>query len=115
TKPKSIFYKFSLCNLHHRSSYLFSPTKVSFFCPKLDMDAATASLIRSPLLPHEASRNGAGPMFLTASGPGFTPSGSRLQLRLRVRPESVTLHSDNPTLVFNFILQTNLISHNRSV
>ncbi|KAL0717365.1 hypothetical protein Bca4012_066687 [Brassica carinata] len=47
------------------------------------MDAATASLIRSPLLPHETSRNCAGSMFLTASGPGFTRSGSKHQLRLR--------------------------------
>ncbi|KAF3514908.1 hypothetical protein F2Q69_00003694 [Brassica cretica] len=46
------------------------------------MDAATASLIQSPLLPHETSRNGAGSMFLTISG-GFTPSGSKLQLRLK--------------------------------
>ncbi|CAH2053442.1 unnamed protein product [Thlaspi arvense] len=47
------------------------------------MDAATASLIRSPVLPHKTSDNGAGSMFLTASGPGFTRSGSGLQLRLR--------------------------------
>ncbi|KAG5405890.1 hypothetical protein IGI04_012009 [Brassica rapa subsp. trilocularis] len=47
------------------------------------MDAATASLIQSPLLPHETSRNGAGSMFLTTSAPGFTPSGSKLQLRLK--------------------------------
>ncbi|KAF2577095.1 hypothetical protein F2Q68_00003108 [Brassica cretica] len=47
------------------------------------MDAATASLIQSPLLPHETSRNGAGSMFLTTSGPGFTHSGSKLQLRLK--------------------------------
>ncbi|KAJ0249179.1 UV-B-induced protein [Hirschfeldia incana] len=45
------------------------------------MDAA--SLISSPFLLHETSRNGAGSMFLTASAPGFTPSGSKLQLRLR--------------------------------
>ncbi|CAG7882722.1 unnamed protein product [Brassica rapa] len=47
------------------------------------MDAATASLIPSPFLPHEASRNGAGSMFLTASGPGFTSSCSNLQLRVK--------------------------------
>ncbi|CAH8362616.1 unnamed protein product [Eruca vesicaria subsp. sativa] len=45
------------------------------------MDAATASLIQSPILPHETSRNGTGSMFLTASSPGFTPSASKLQLR----------------------------------
>ncbi|XP_009135549.1 UV-B-induced protein At3g17800, chloroplastic [Brassica rapa] len=50
------------------------------------MDAATASLIQSPLLPHETSRNGAGSMFLTTSAPGFTPSGSKLQLRLKQNP-----------------------------
>ncbi|XP_024015532.1 UV-B-induced protein At3g17800, chloroplastic [Eutrema salsugineum] len=48
------------------------------------MDAATASLIlQSPVLPRKTSDNGAGSMFLTASGPGFTRSGSGLQLRLR--------------------------------
>ncbi|KAJ4865825.1 hypothetical protein Rs2_47639 [Raphanus sativus] len=41
------------------------------------MDAATASLIRTPVLPRTGS------MFLTASSPGFTPSGSKLHLRLR--------------------------------
>ncbi|XP_009145975.2 UV-B-induced protein At3g17800, chloroplastic [Brassica rapa] len=45
--------------------------------------AATASLIRSSVLPRKASDNGAGSMFLTASGPGFTRSGPGRQLRFR--------------------------------
>nr|BAF01343.1 hypothetical protein [Arabidopsis thaliana] len=48
------------------------------------MDALTSSLVRSPIVPSRTSDNGSGSMFLTASGPGFTRSGSsRLQLRLR--------------------------------
>uniref|UniRef100_A0A1J3CRK1 UV-B-induced protein, chloroplastic n=1 Tax=Noccaea caerulescens TaxID=107243 RepID=A0A1J3CRK1_NOCCA len=47
------------------------------------MDAGTASLIRSPVLPRRNSENGAGSMFLTASGPGFTRFASGRQLRLR--------------------------------
>ncbi|EOA30692.1 hypothetical protein CARUB_v10013829mg [Capsella rubella] len=47
------------------------------------MDAVTASLVRSPVLPPRTSDNSSGSMFLTASGPGFTRSGSRLQLRFR--------------------------------
>ncbi|XP_010505920.1 PREDICTED: UV-B-induced protein At3g17800, chloroplastic-like [Camelina sativa] len=47
------------------------------------MDAVTASLVRSPVLPPRTSDNGSGSMFLTASGPGFTRSGSRLRLRFR--------------------------------
>ncbi|CAE5967653.1 unnamed protein product [Arabidopsis arenosa] len=48
------------------------------------MDAVMASLVRSPVVPPRTSDNGSGSMFLTASGPGFTRSGSsRLQLRLR--------------------------------
>ncbi|CAA7051290.1 unnamed protein product [Microthlaspi erraticum] len=46
------------------------------------MDAGTASLIRSPVLPHKTSNDGAGSMFLTASGPGFTRFASGRQLRL---------------------------------
>ncbi|CAN7048165.1 unnamed protein product [Brassica oleracea var. botrytis] len=45
--------------------------------------AATASLIRSSVLPRKASDSGAGSMFLTASGPGFTRSGPGRQLRFR--------------------------------
>ncbi|KAJ0264331.1 UV-B-induced protein [Hirschfeldia incana] len=45
--------------------------------------AATASLIRSSVLPRKTSDNGAGSMFLTASGPGFTRSGPGRQLRFR--------------------------------
>nr|AAL32564.1 Unknown protein [Arabidopsis thaliana]AAM13275.1 unknown protein [Arabidopsis thaliana] len=48
------------------------------------MDALTSSLVRSPIVPSRTSDNGSGSMFLTASGPGFTRSGSsRLQLRLK--------------------------------
>ncbi|XP_010487675.1 PREDICTED: UV-B-induced protein At3g17800, chloroplastic [Camelina sativa] len=47
------------------------------------MDAVTASLVRSPVLPPRTSDNGSGSMFLTASGPGLTRSGSRLRLRSR--------------------------------
>ncbi|CAH8284669.1 unnamed protein product [Eruca vesicaria subsp. sativa] len=47
------------------------------------MDVATASLIQSPVLPRKTSDNGAGSMFLTASGPGFTRPGSGRQLRFR--------------------------------
>ncbi|CAN6892535.1 unnamed protein product [Brassica oleracea] len=45
--------------------------------------AATASLIRSSVLPLKTSDNGAGSMFLTASGPGFTRFGPGRQLRFR--------------------------------
>ncbi|CAN7000806.1 hypothetical protein IGI04_020231 [Brassica rapa subsp. trilocularis] len=45
--------------------------------------AATASLIRSSVLPRKTSDNGAGSMFLTASGPGFTLPGPGRQLRFR--------------------------------
>lgn len=55
--------------------------------------AATASLIRSSVLPRKASDSGAGSMFLTASGPGFTRSGPGRQLRFRVRLESFALDS----------------------
>lgn len=63
------------------------------------MDAVTASLVRSPVLPPRTSDNGSGSMFLTASGPGFTRSGSsRLQIRLRVCPKSLVLDSINLVL-----------------
>lgn len=47
------------------------------------MDALTASLVRSPVVPARASDNGSGSMFLTTSGPVFTRSDSKLQLRFR--------------------------------
>lgn len=59
------------------------------------MDAGTASLIRSPVLPRRNSENGAGSMFLTASGPGFTRFASGRQIRLRVSPESLSPDSIN--------------------
>ncbi|KAG2242529.1 hypothetical protein Bca4012_084932 [Brassica carinata] len=50
------------------------------------MDAAataTASLIRSSVLPRKTPDNGAGSMFLTASGLGFTRPGLGRQLRFK--------------------------------
>ncbi|KAJ4893873.1 hypothetical protein Rs2_20667 [Raphanus sativus] len=45
--------------------------------------AATASLIRSSVLPRQTPDNGAGSMFLTASGLGITSSGPGRQLRFK--------------------------------